>query len=160
MMSKRAWRVLRRMVVFGCVLSFISCGREAETGTDEHVTSLGMVEVTAELIEIPGELIDRPMYDYAHVMKYKVLKVHRGDEIGEFVYVGHYNPLKPRDAVADARVPEVGGNVTSFRVGDIHRMALEFPIDDCFMGGIINKYHDQGVSPVYWAVWTNRASRP
>jgi len=28
------------------------------------------------------------------------------------------------------------------------------------MGGIINEYHEQGVSPIYWAVWTNRADRP
>ena len=159
-MSNGAWRIARCAAVCGFVLACVSCGAGDGTGEDEHVTSMGTVEVTAELVEIPGELIDRPMYDYAHVMKYKVLRVHRGGDIGEFIYVGHYNPLKPRDAAADARVPEVGGKVRSFRVGDIHRMALEFPIDECFMGGIINEYHEQGVSPIYWAVWTNRADRP
>ena len=159
-MSIGARRLMRGVVVFVCVFACISCGRGTKTGEDANVTTLGTVEVTAELVEIPGELIDRPMYDYAHVMKYRVLTVHRGGDVGDVIYVGHYNPLKPRDAVADARVPEVGGTVKSFRVGDVHRMALEFPIDECFMGGIINKYHEEGVSPVYWAVWTNRARRP
>ncbi len=159
-MRSGMWRLVCGMVVFACALASVSCGRGTQTGEDEHVTTLGTVEVTAELVEIRGELIDRPMYDYAHVMKYKVLTVHRGGDVGDVIYVGHYNPLKPRNAVADARVPEVGGTVQSFRVGDVHRIALEFPIDECFMGGIINKYHEENVSPVYWAVWTNRARRP
>jgi hypothetical protein len=137
-----------------------SCAKSAETGADEHVTALGTAEVTAELVEIPGEFIDRPMYDYAFIMKYKVLQVHRGAIDGDTIYVGHYNPLKPRAEAADARVPEVGGNVVKFRVGDVHRMALDVPIDDCFMGGIVNRYFEQGVSPIYWALWTNRATKP
>ncbi|MDQ1256156.1 MAG: hypothetical protein QG656_752 [Candidatus Hydrogenedentes bacterium] len=137
-----------------------SCAQPAETGVDEHVTALGSVEVTAELVEIPGEFIDRPMYDYAFIMKYKVLEVHRGAIDGDTIYVGHYNPLKPRAEAADARVPEVGGNVVKFRVGDVHRMALDVPIDDCFMGGIVNRYFDQGAGPIYWAIWTNRATKP
>lgn len=159
-MGERGHRIVLSGAAAICLLLCVSCGNGGGTGEDRYVTSAGTVEVTAELVEIPGELIDRPMYDYAHVMKYKVLEVYRGDNVGEFIYVGHYNPLKPRASVADARAPEVGGNVQSFRVGDVHRMALEAPIDESFMGGIINEYHEQGVSPIYWAVWTNRASRP
>jgi len=95
------------------------------------------------------------MYDYAHVMKYEVLQVHRGQLEKDTIYVGHYNPAKRRDRVADARVPEIGGNLKRFRVGDVHRMALEVPIDDYYMGGIINKYFGQTEDPVHWAVWTN-----
>ncbi len=134
----------------------LSCAKKTDPGVDPQVTSLGSIEVTAELIEIPGEIRNDPMYDYAHVMKYKVLEVHRGNVEKDVIYVGQYNPAKSRDAVADARVGEIGGNLRQFRVGDIHRLALEVPIDDYYMGGIINKYFGQTEDPIYWALWTNR----
>lgn len=133
-----------------------SCAKKVDTGADPNVTTRGSIEVTARLEEIRGELIDDPMYDYAHVMKYRVLHVHRGQADQETIYVGHYNPAEPRGSVADARVQEIGGNVRQFRVGGIHRMALEVPIDDYYMGGIINKYFGEVDDPIYWAVWTNR----
>ena len=139
-----------------------SCAKKAEkadTGADAQVTTLGSIEVTAELQEIPGEVRNDPLYDYAHVMKYKLLQIHRGEVNKETMYIGHYNPAKPRDKAADARVQQIGGNVTQFRVGDIHRMALEVPIDDYFMGGIINKYFGLVNDPIYWAVWTNKAAQ-
>ena len=132
-----------------------SCSRQPRTGEDADVTRRGSIEVTARLEEIRGDLIDDPMYDYAHVMKYKVLQVHRGQVPEDTIYVGHYNPAEPRDSVADARVQEIGGDVKRFRVGDVHRMALEVPIDDHYMGGIINKYFGEIESPVHWAIWTN-----
>jgi len=140
-------------------LSAASCAKKADTGADDKVTTLGSVEVTAQLEEIPGEVRNDPLYDYAHVMKYKVLQVHRGKVDKDTLYVGHYNPAKSRDAVADARVRQIGGNLRQFRVGDVHRMALEVPIDDYYMGGIINKYFGEVNEPIYWAVWTNRAAK-
>jgi hypothetical protein len=143
------------LFVFLPVLLSLSCAKKVDTGEDPKVTTLGSIEVTARLEEIRGELRNDPLYDYAHVMKYKLLEVHRG-EVNKEIYVGHYNPAKPRDKAADARVPVIGGNVAQFRVGDIHRMALEVPIDNYFMGGIINKYFGEVNDPVYWAIWTNR----
>jgi hypothetical protein len=136
-----------------------SCARQTRTGEDPKVTTLGSFEVTAELVEIRGEFPDLPNYNYAYVMKYRVLRVHRGKIDGDTIYVGHYNPNKPRDHAADARLKEIGGNLQRFRVGDVHRMALEVPIDDYFMGGIINKYFHDHVGPIYWAVWTNRVTK-
>jgi len=144
------------LFVFLPVLFSVSCVKKVETGEDPKVTTLGSIEVTARLEEIRGELRNDPLYDYAHVMKYTLLEVHRGEVNKETMYIGHYNPAKPRDKVADARVQEIGGNVKQFRVDDIHRMALEVPIDDHFMGGIINKYFGEVNEPVYWAIWTNR----
>ena len=146
------------LFILATSLFAISCGTKADDGADEKVTSLGRYEVTAELAEIEGEFVDRADYDYAFVMKYKVLETHRGEIGSEIIYVGHYNPLKPRDGAADARVPEVGGNLKRFRVGDVHRMALEATIDEHYMGGIINRYFGQETGPVYWALWTNRVS--
>ena len=142
------------------ILLTVSCAEKVGTGEDAQVTTLGSIEVTAELAEIRGEFVDKPLYDYAFIMKYHVLQVHRGAVAGDFIYVGHYNPLKSRNTVADARVPEIGGDLEAFHTGDVHRMALEVPIDDHFMGGIINRYFDDGVEPMYWAVWTNRAAKP
>lgn len=142
------------------VLAGVSCAKKGgPAGVDPNVTTRGSIEVTAELAEIRGDLIDDPMYDYAHVMKYKVVQVHRGTVDKDVIYVGHYNPAEPRSSVADARVQEIGGNVKQFRVGDVHRMALEVPIDDYYMGGIINKYFGEVNDPVYWAIWTDQAAK-
>jgi len=137
-----------------------ACGGTASedaAGPDAQVTTLGSIEVTAQLVEIPTEFPPNKLYDYAYVMKYKVLEVHRGDVPGDDIFVGHYNPLKPRNAVADARVKDIGGNLRAFRAGDIHRMALEAPIDDHYMGGIVNEYFGDDTGTIYWAVWTNPA---
>lgn len=143
----------------GIALFIHACGPGADTGEDPRVTALGSVEVTAQLEEIPSELPDIPLYDYAYVFKYKVLQVHRGKVDGDTIYVGQYNPLKPRAQAADARSGQIGGNLKQFKSGDIHRMALEAPIDDYYMGGIINKYFEQNPPLIYWAVWTNRVVR-
>jgi hypothetical protein len=144
-----------------CLLSLLStsCTTQVDTGEDPNVTSRGSIEVTARLEEIRGDLINDPMYDYAHVMKYRVLQVHRGQVDQETIYVGHYNPAEPRDSVTDARVQEIGGNVKEFRTGDVHRLALEVPIDDYYMGGIINKYFGEIEDPIHWAVWTNKVEQ-
>ncbi|MCL4217061.1 MAG: hypothetical protein KJ052_08680 [Candidatus Hydrogenedentes bacterium] len=140
----------------GALLAISGCGSEApDDGADSQVTTQGSLEVTAKLVDIPGEFPSNDLYDYAYVMKYELVETHRGTT-PETLYVGHYNPLKPRNEAADARADDVGGNVTEFRVGDVHRMALEVPIDDYCMAGIINKYAEQVHEPIYWAVWTNR----
>jgi hypothetical protein len=135
-------------------VSAVSCHKTAAP-VDEKMSQMGSVEVTATLEEIRGEFVDKANYDYAFVMKYKVKEVHRGKIDGDTIYVAHYNPQKPRAAAADARVPDIGGNVQKFRAGDVHRMALEAPIDDFYMGGIINRYFEEYKGVVYWAVRTN-----
>jgi hypothetical protein len=117
------------------------------------------VEVTAKLLEIPeGAIFKRDLYNYATVLKYQVVAVHRGKVDGKTIYVGHYNPFKPRSEAADQRVKDIGGNLKTFRAGQTHRMALKVPIEDHFMGGIVNKYFNEDPEPIYWAVWTNLVS--
>jgi hypothetical protein len=146
---------------FACVggsLLLSSCGKHPETAApDPHLATSGTIEVTAKLVEIPqGAIFKRDLYNYATILKYQVLKVHRGDVEGETIYVGHYNPWKPRDEAADKRVKGIGGTLKRFEPGQVHRLALEMPIDDFFMGGIVNKYFGQDTGPLYWAVWTNK----
>ena len=137
-----------------------SCGRKDEPAAaaaiDPQLVSHGTIEVTAELLEIPeGAIFKRDLYDYATILKYRVVQVHRGTVEGDTIHVGHYNPWKPRSEAADQRVRTVGGNLERFEAGQRHRMALEAPIDDHFMGGIVNKYFGQTTNTLYWAVWTN-----
>ncbi len=141
-------------IAFTLVLA--GCGGPEKTdGADDKVTTMGSVEVTAKIVDITGEFPPNDLYDYAYVMKYEVLQTHRG-EAPQILYVGQYNPLKSRAEAADARSGEIGGDVTEFRVGDVQRLALEVPIDEYCMAGIINKYAEQMQDPIYWAVWTNR----
>ncbi|GMV93287.1 MAG: hypothetical protein AMXMBFR82_30650 [Candidatus Hydrogenedentota bacterium] len=143
-------------IVVAVTLALAGCGGPEKTdGADDKVTTMGSIEVTAKIVDITGEFPPNDLYDYAYVMKYEVLQTHRG-EAPQILYVGQYNPLKPRAEAADARSGEIGGDVTEFRVGDVQRLALEVPIDEYCMAGIINKYAEQTQDPIYWAVWTNR----
>jgi len=128
------------------------------TPENSPVTKLGSLEVSARLAEIPeGAIFKRDLYNYATILKYEVLQVHRGQTRAATIFVGHYNPWKPRAEAADNRVQDVGGRLKKFEPGQVHRMALEVPIDDYFMGGIVNKYFGQETGELYWAVWTDPA---
>lgn len=153
----------RPVLSLACALSvgfLTACGPRSEVSgndaPDPHLGTHGTVEVTAKLLEIPeGAIFKRDLYDYATILKYQVVTVHRGAVEGDTLYVGHYNPWKPRAEAADKRVPAIGGTVQQFRAGDTHRLALEVPIEDHFMGGIVNKYFGQTTNVFYWAEWTN-----
>ncbi len=150
-------------VIPACVCTAVllaSCGRSPAKmpgrANDPHLATNGTVEVTAKLVEVPdGSIFERDLYDYATILKYQVVQVHRGEVKSDAIYVGHYNPWKPRAEAADRRVKGIGGRLRQFRAGDTHRMALDVPIDDYFMGGIVNKYFGTETGPLYWAVWTN-----
>jgi hypothetical protein len=135
-----------------------SCNRVAQTGEDPQMSTHGSFEVTARLVEVPdGAIFKRDMYDYVTILKYQVLKVHRGQVKGDTIFVGHYNPWKPRAQAADKNVQGIGGGLEAFETGQVQRIAMEAPIDDHYMGGIINKYFGHTTEPIYWAVWTNLA---
>lgn len=135
-------------------VALTGCSKQPANEVDAEVTTLGTAEVTAKLVEIPGEFPSNDLYNYAYVLKYRVLKVHRGNVPAGEILVAHYNPLKPRDQAQDDISGKVGGHVTAFRAGDVHRMALESPVDQFWMGGIVDKYFSVAGTR-YWAVWTN-----
>ncbi len=142
------------------------CGEKSgapEAATNDlHRSTNGTVAVTAKLVEIPdGAIFKRDLYDYATILKYEVVATHRGAvEKGANIYVGHYNPWKPRREAADQRVKVIGGNLRRFKAGQIHHLALEVPIEDHFMGGMVNKYFGRTTNAIYWAVWTDLAAKP
>jgi hypothetical protein len=137
----------------------LSCNDKTNDGRDEKVTTLGTIEVTAQLEAIPGEFPPNDLYDYAYVLRYRVLETHRGQVDGDTILVAQYNPLKPRAEAADDRAKGIGGTLHRVQAGDVHRMALDVPFDDHYMGPSINKYEDAGDQPIHWAVWTNEVVR-
>jgi hypothetical protein len=162
-MGLRASRTVLRSLLLAVGLMAAACAQRREgaagPGADPELAKRGSIEVTARLVEVPEKAIfDRPLYNYATVLKYQVLEVHRGKVKGPTIYVGHYNPAKPRSEAADRRVPDIGGNLKSFRAGQVHRMALEDSMMDQFTGGILNLYSGEDTDPIYWAVWTNLVS--
>ena len=130
----------------------------AAAGRDPNVTTLGSIEITARLVDVPsGAIFRRKLYDYATVLEYRVLQTHRGRVHADTVFVAHYNPYKPRSRAADRFVKGVGGNLPYFRPEQVHRMALAAPLEDHYMGAIVNKHFGRDTGPIYWAVWTNLA---
>lgn len=142
----------------GCSKGTGGPGGTGTASSDPELSARGNIEVTAKLVEIPeGAIFERELYNYATVLKYQVVEVHRGRVKGDVIYVGHYNPFKPRSEASDKYVHDVGGKLKAFKAGDVHRMALDGEMLDKFTGGILNKYFEEDVDPIYWAVWTDPA---
>ncbi len=157
-MSWRTKRSVLGSLLLAVGLMAAACARRKEgaASPDPELARRGSIEVTATLLDVPeGAIFQRELYNYATILMYQVLEVHRGRVKSRIIFVGHYNPFKPRSEAADRRVPDVGGNLKSFRAGQVHRMALEDPMVDYYMGGILNKYSGVDTDPIYWAVWTD-----
>ena len=143
--------MIRDLLLVLATIALTACNRPngavSTAGADAQVTTFGTIEVTARLVEIPdGAIFQRDLYDYATILKK-----------GAILYVGQYNPWKPRSEAADKRALGIGGNLRRFQAGQLHRLALAVPMDDHFMGGIVDKYFGQHTGPAYWALWTNVA---
>jgi len=147
-------RTIAALLAGLCAAGLVSCSKNRGAPSPELAAN-GDLEVTAKLVSIGGEFPSNKLYDYVYVMKYHVLKVHRGTVADADIFVGHYNPLKPRAAAQDKFSGKVGGNGERFQVGDVHRMALEAPLDEHYMGGIIDK-HILEKGTRYRAIWTDR----
>jgi hypothetical protein len=155
--STRASRTMVGSLLLAAGLVAAGCAesRQGAASADSELAKRGSIEVTARLVEIPeGAIFERELYNYATVLKYQVLETHRGSVKGDIIYVGHYNPFKPRSEASDRRVKDVGGTLKSFREGQVHHMALEGSMLEHFTGGILNKYSEEDTDPIYWAVWT------
>ncbi len=133
------------------------CGRPAPP--EPPPGARGSIEVVARLVEIPeGAIFRRELYNYAAILKFQVVEVRRGSlPPGGEIYVGHYNPWKPRAEAADAQVRGIGGSARSFRAGVLYRMTLEPDLDEHFMGGLVDKYFGRRTGPALWALWTDEA---
>lgn len=155
-------RTLRALLLVSLAAAILGCqdSNTPATGPATTAPARGSIEVTAKLAEVPtGAIFRKDLYDYATVLKYEVQTTHRGAAHAATIYVLHYNPFKPRSEAADKKVKDIGGNVRSFSVGSVHRLSLEAPADDFYMGAIVNKYFGQETGQLYWAVWTDEAGK-
>jgi hypothetical protein len=126
-------------------------------GAPPFPADLGSVEVVAKLVEVPpGAVFQRELYHYATILRYEVVSCRRGGLTpGTLIHVAHYDPWKPRAEAGDARVGALGGTVRSFVAGDRHRLALVSPLDEHYMGGLVDKYFGQHAGVTYWALRTD-----
>lgn len=115
----------------------------------------GEIVLTAQVEEIPGSFPANDLYNYAYVMKYKVLKVIQGSYGDPDILVGQYNPRLAREEVKDEQDAKVGGNVKSFAVGDVHYLVLS-PLDGLWTGSVEDDFF-KDKRPRYWALWTDKA---
>lgn len=134
-----------------------------ETGEDAMVTTLGRAEVTARLVECPETFPRLGAYRYTYVLKYEVLTVHRQDPAGQHplkpgdvIFVGHYKPWLPRSEIQDADWggSPLGGKLTRFVLGQSHRMALDYELEDLAPSGVLDYCFPQKVNR-FFAVWVN-----
>lgn len=112
--------------------------------------------VIARLVEIPGKFAANDLYNYVYIMKYRVVKVLRGDYPARELLVGHYNPLIPRKRIKDKMAAFAAGDVTKFKTGDKHRLVLIKPIDRVWKDAVEDEYSDSDLDK-YYALRTDGA---
>ena len=153
-------------VVGGLALAGWMLASRIDTGEDETVTKAGRIEVTARLDECPETFPDLGAYRYAYVVKYEVLKVHRQDPAGKYplkpgsvIFVGHYRPrlLRAQAHDADCKNMVVGGRLDRFAIGDVHRMALDYELQNLAPSGALD-YCFPSEGNRFFANWVNPTS--
>jgi hypothetical protein len=105
--------------------------------------------ITARLTEIPGKFAPNDLYNYVYIMKYHVLKVEKGSYTGQEILIGHYNPLVPRKRIRDKMTGNAAGDVTQFRMGDVHRLVLIQPIERVWKDAVEDEYFDSDLDKYY-----------
>lgn len=149
------------MLGLAAVIGFLST--RVDTGEDAMVTSLGRIEVTARLLDRPEEFPQLGAYRYTYVLRYEVVAVQRQDPEGKHVlrrgdtiFVGHYKPWLPRSEIKDADWGNdpLGGKLTQFVTGEVHRLALEYELQDWAPSGVLD-YLFPPQTNRFFAVWTN-----
>jgi hypothetical protein len=153
------------------VLTFLTAGiwllaNRVETGADEMVSKLGRIELTAKLVERPEQFPQLGAYRYTYVLKYQVVKIYRSDperkhdlKPGDEIFVGHYKPWMPRSGIKDSDWGNspLGGKLDQFVAGEVHRMALDYELQDLAPSGALD-YCFPAATNRFFALWTNPTS--
>lgn len=150
-------------VMAGLVVMVGVLAARVDTGEDASVASLGRIEVTARLLERPEAFPELGAYRYTYVLRYEVLRVHRADPEGRYplqpgdsIFVGHYKPWMPRGEIRDADwgTEPLGGRLDQFVLGEAHRLALEYELQDWAPSGVLDYLFPPDTNR-FFAVWTN-----
>ncbi len=154
-------------VILALALGIWLLAGRGETGQDAMVTKLGRIEVTAQLMDRPDQFPQLGAYRYTYVLKYRVLEVHRQDpekkyplKAGDDIFVGHYKPWMPRSKIKDADWGDspLGGRLDRFTVGETHRLALDYELQDLAPSGALDYCYPPATNR-FFALWTNPALR-
>ncbi len=132
-----------------------SAGSAAGLKVPDKAPVQGQLAIVAELTDIAGQFPANELYNYAYVMKYKVLQVVQGSYADQEILVGHYNPRIAREEIKDEQDAKVGGDVAAFQKGDVHYLVLN-PLDGEWTGAVEDEYFNDK-RPRWWALWAAKA---
>ena len=129
-------------------ISMVAAPSEADIRKDA-------IDVQAKLLEIPGKPPPNDLYDYAYVMKYKVMG---GELDGKEIYVAHFNPLQARKKVQEDMRSWVAGKLRRFKTGDVHQMKITPHVGDIWKNAVEDHYFDTDrKSTRYWCLEVKKA---
>ena len=162
---KKAALSFATLAALAALIPFSACKEKSDTGAPAGTAAglktpakppvEGKLVILAELVDIPGQFPANELYNYAYVMKYKVLQVLQGSYADPEILVGQYNPRIARNDIKDEQDSKVGGNLTSFQKGDVHYLVLN-PLDGEWTGAVEDEYFNDK-RPRWWALWTDKA---
>jgi len=108
------------------------------------------IDLTAKLIDIPGKFPADDLYDYAYVMKYKVIG---GKLDGQEILVVHYKPRRARNKIKDQMQKFVSGKLKRFKEGDRHSLTLDPELDKIWQGTVIDDFFATDRKSIrYWCL--------
>ncbi|MBD3419849.1 MAG: hypothetical protein GF398_07015 [Chitinivibrionales bacterium] len=128
---------------------FAGAFAEDEKKADTEKKTDDTLVVIARVTEIPGTFPPNDLYNYVYIMKYRVMKVEKGEFDGKEILVGHYNPLIPRKQIKDKMDKYVNGNVEKFEEGAKHKLVLVKPIDKVWQEALEDEYFDDESDKYY-----------
>jgi hypothetical protein len=127
---------------------FVFCFISLSFGEDSAAKSDTLI-IDARLVEIPGKFAPNDLYNYVYVMKYRVLKVVKGDYSQKEILIGQYNPLIPRKKINDKMDKYVDGDASEFNEGAKHKLVLITPIESVWNEAIEDEYFDSELEKFY-----------
>lgn len=150
---------------FAALIPLSACKEKADAGSGKPTARAfnvpaqppveGALVLTAELEGIAGQFPANDLYNYAYVMRYKVIQVLKGAYADSSILVAHYNPRMARAEIKDEQDAKVGGNLKSFQAGDAHYLVLD-PLDGVWTGAVEDDYYKDR-RPRHWALWADKA---
>jgi len=99
-------------------------------------------EVVARLVEIPGKMPANDLYSYVYIFKYKIVRVVSGQVKEKEILVGQYNPRMAREQIKDKMDAMVGGNLQTFKAGELHHLKLVKPLAKVWKDAVEDEYFD------------------
>ena len=134
-----------KYLAFFLIVTFYSLPGFSENAPSKNDTLV----ITARLLEIPGKFAPNDLYNYVYVMKYRIIKVEKGNYPEKEILVGQYNPLIPRNKIKDKMDEFVDGTTTKFEEGAKQKLVLIAPIESVWNEAVEDEYFDSELKKYY-----------